>query len=348
MRTTVCYSAMDQSLSDLRQAAKKLSSIGSDVQSVCNRLSSFTGYSTSSITAMKKAVTSIKGSGSSITRLCDAGEQAMLEYYNCEKSIAGSGDSKKFSEIEKTRSNIEVDWKPILSIIGQFGIMGGTMDALFSAANDPKAIGKSVTKLVGNGAKVASKISDGKLIDIWGTSTVDAIGFSENLAVKLDGYIINNPYNSSNMSVAAKNAANVGAVAKWCGVAVSGMLNFAENVEEYNADFSNPRLYAETLGETAVDVGLGIFVGAAVAALAGASAPVWAVGVVSTGVVLGLDWVSEKIFEEGFSELVSDVVWDATEAVGSAVQKAGEFIGDAVSATANRISAGWNKLKSWF
>lgn len=120
------------------------------------------------------------------------------------------------------------------------------------------------------------------------------------------------------------------------------------NLAAYNADFSNPRLYTETVGETAIYVGTGILVGAGVAALAGATAPVWAVGVVSTGIVLGANWISEKITGKDLTEFMSDAVLDTVGATVKTMTEMGKFVGKAVGTTVGKVSARWKKIKNWF
>jgi len=242
---------------------------------------------------------------------------------------------------------------PLWKVLGQFGVAGKSFGAIGKLTGDPISQGKGILDFIGAGAKIVPKIADGKLIDTFGLkATVDAIGFRENLAQQLDGYVYNSSANSLSMSATAKTFRNVGTIVKWGGIALSCIGNFSANLDEYNGDFSNPRLYAETVAETAIDTGLGILATAGVATLAGASAPVWAVGVVSTGAILGLDWVSKQLFDVKASEVISDGLLNAAEAVGKTVKKAGKAIGKsvgkAVKATRKYISAGWKKIKGWF
>lgn len=294
----------------------------------------------------------ITNDSKSVFRLSSTLKTINDKFASCENKLLGfyksavDGDSKE--KLKESSGDISIKWGNLISVLGQFGTVGGLASSLFSVANDRENIGKSVSKIVDSGVKTFGRIADGKKIDIWGTSTVDAIGFRENLAKGLDGYKINSSYNSDNMTVAAKNVHNVSAVAKWGGIAISGMLSFVDNMEEYEYDLSNPRVYAETVGETAVDVGLGIVVGAGVAALAGAAAPVWAVGVVGAGVTIGLDWLSETLTGKDVSELVTDTVLDTVEATGTVVKNVVEGVGDAIKATADCVSAGWKKFINLF
>jgi uncharacterized protein YukE len=115
-------------------------------------------------------------------------------------------------------------------------------------------------------------------------------------------------------------------VLAWAGVAVSAVANGFQNYDEAKSgDISAGRAVAETITETAVDVGTGLLVGAAVSAgIAAAgfvSAPAIAVGAATAGVMVGLDavckWATKSITgeEKGFTETVSDFVLDTGETV---------------------------------
>lgn len=248
--------------------------------------------------------------------------------------------AKVLSVLESTN----VDGGDLIKIIGGFGFAGSTVSLASSLIYDPSTenIGKTVVSGIGLFAKTAKTISQGKTVDMLAlSSTVDAIGFSENLSQSLESYKYNSTYNSANMTGAAKTWQNVGVIAKWGGIALTTVGNFAENVEEYEGEFSNPKMYAETIGETAVDVGLGILVGAGVATLAGATAPVWAVGVVTTGAVMAVNWASEQLFDADLGEVITDTAI-------TLVEQGAKKVGNAVKTTAKAISAGWKKIISIF
>lgn len=241
-------------------------------------------------------------------------------------------------------------WARVLKVLGKCGAIGGFASALGGLAigtveGDVKRTVKAVPDIMKWAGSTGAKIVDKNLIDIWGTNTVDAIGFRENIAKQLDDYVFNSSHNIVNKTAAAKTAHNLGAIAKWGGVAISGACNFVENVDEYGGDLSNYKVYAETLGETAIDVGLGVLVTAGVGALAGATAPVWAVGAVSAGIIMLAD-------DLNVTEIVSDAAITVVETVGETIgdlgKAAANAIGDAVNATADFASAGWKKLTSIF
>ena len=245
--------------------------------------------------------------------------------------------------------NAGVKWAPLLEIVSQFGVYGGIVATVGSVGQkDSISVGEGLLSLLGDGAKLIGKMQGKKAtINPFGFGeTVDAIGFAENVAAKLDGYIINSSYNANNLSMAQKTANNVSAYAKWGGVALNAIGNFFSNADEFRYDMSNPRLYAEAVGETAVSITSGILVGAAVAALAGATAPVWAVGVVSAGVTVVMDWGVKSITgafgeEKGLAEFVSDTVIDSAIAVGKVADSIGKAVGDGINKVGEAVT-------SWF
>lgn len=138
----------------------------------------------------------------------------------------------------------------------------------------------------------------------------------------------------------------------WAGVAVSAIANGFQNYNEAKSGkISTGRAVAETVTETAVDVGTGILVGAAVsagiAAVGWVSAPAIAVGAITAGVMIGADsickWITKSVTGEskGLTETVSDFVLD----VGEATVKSGKKI---VSGLANTVSNTSKVVSSFF
>lgn len=115
----------------------------------------------------------------------------------------------------------------------------------------------------------------------------------------------------------------------WTGLVFSAAGNTISNIEEAKTgEITAGRAVAETIVETAVDVGKNWVIGTAVAAGIAAtigSAPVLAVGLGTMAVSAGLDFACKKITgaitgtEKGLTETVSDLALD----VGTAVVKGG-------------------------
>lgn len=348
MQAYVNYTSASRSLSALKQSAGSLSLVIPNVQSIYRELNVCTGIGRGVKVELERVLKDIENHSANIISLYNTGNQAISEYRNCESILAGKdipadgSNSLAISALNKSvNSSYEIDWGPLRKIAGEYGVVGSLFSSAWSMSDGGSAAWVGGVKIFEKAANTIQKFSNGDEISWFGFLK----SAPDSLKDQLNKYV----YDPSKCkTVAAKNASKFGVAAKWVGLAFSGMINFVENFEEYDADFSNPRLYAETIGETAVDVGFGMFVGAGVAALAGATAPVWAVGVVSTGVVLGANWVSEKVFGKDVAELVSDTVLDSAEAVGKLVRETTKKVGNAIHTTAKNISAGWKKIKSWF
>ncbi len=285
-----------------------------------------------------------------------------LNQLNLIESIKQLGDRnnsnlKIFTERDKTKEFLDVlmsedvqgkHTQTLIDMFGEFGTIGALTAIVSTCATNDNMIkkGKALMKGVGLVTKWAGKIVDGKTIDLLGTSTVDAIGFAENLAKKVDGYKLNSTSNIANMSDGAKSWRNAGVIAKWGGVALTALDKFMGNAEEFDNDFSNVRMYEETVLETAVDVGLGVVVGAAVGALAGATAPVWAVGVVSGAAVIGINAASEAILGADLAEAVTDLALNTRDMLRDADKAVMTKIGDGISSGLKSIATGWRSVFS--
>lgn len=129
----------------------------------------------------------------------------------------------------------------------------------------------------------------------------------------------------------------------WAGVAVSAIANGFQNYDEYKSGkISGGRAVAETITETAVDVGTGLLVsaaiGAGIAAVGFTSAPVIAVGAITAGVMVSTDaickWITKSVTGEskGLTETISDFILDVGEA---RIKSRVKFISGAVKAAGN-------------
>ncbi len=137
----------------------------------------------------------------------------------------------------------------------------------------------------------------------------------------------------------------------WVGLGLTAISNTISNIDEHKSGkISTKRAVAETITETAIDVGKGWLIGAGVAAGVAAtvgSAPVLVVGAITVGVSVGLDWACKKITgavcgeEKGLTETVSDLVLDVGEAAISAGKKV-------VTSVVSNVKSGWLNLTSTF
>lgn len=282
------------------------------------------------VTMLAQSAEAARSAGESFTTV-----DAQLAKYVGGGSLSSSEGQTNVVNPEKQKDSTQKDkwYTKLFEFFGVFGIAGATTEFILNGAfgGDEFATGKSLLDLIGNVAKTGAKIFDGKEFHLLGlNSTVDAIGFRKNLAMQLEKFKINSSNNSVNLTGAEKVGNNIAAVAKWGGVALTGVSKFIGNYDEYNGDFKNWRMYLETIGETAVSVGTGVLATAAVGAVLGPGAPVVLVGAIGTGVVMAANWAVKEISGKDLSELVSDTVIDAVQggvkAIGNGIKSAGKAI----------------------
>ncbi|MEL7662050.1 hypothetical protein [Acetobacterium wieringae] len=112
---------------------------------------------------------------------------------------------------------------------------------------------------------------------------------------------------------------------EWAGMGLTVAVNAFSNIDEANrGGISSERAVAETVLESAIDIGMDVAVGAAIAAGVGAvctaGAPVIVVAAGTAAVGFGLDVVTKNVIDKekgrGFTEFVSDSILDC---VGNAV-----------------------------
>lgn len=305
------------------QYSKELSVFRDDLKKV--QLDLFQSSGLNIFDTLQNISISIGEQTDDINRLQKAAEAVAEEYRVCESRLAGLEQKEDI-----------VTWSSMLDVVGQVGIAGSVVSAMTKMAVNPESVAKSALSLVGSGAKIAGKMAEGEVIDWLGRNPSDVVGFRKNLVSELDKYKFNS---SLSTSTGAKIASNVGAAVKWAGVALSGYSHLKSNADEYYGDFSDPRLWMETITETVVGEGTKILVGAAVAAVAGASGA-WAVGIVSKAAILTLDGISQAVTGQKFTETVSDSILDLAEG-------AGEVIGIVTEPIFDQISVGWGKLINW-
>ena len=122
---------------------------------------------------------------------------------------------------------------------------------------------------------------------------------------------------------------------KWTGVALTAVTRGIQNYGEHKeGKISTKRAVAETVTETAIEVGkdwlIATAVTAGIAAVTGAAAPVVAVGVGVVAVSAGLDYVCNKLTGKDLTEAASDLVLDTAQKIGEGAKKVAGKIGSAV------------------
>ena len=245
------------------------------------------------------------------------------------------------------------DWmKGIFKLVGSFGVVGAVVKTGYYGASGQKwtDIAKCGTDVIASGASAAKDMIGGSGIGaLFGVGkAVGAKGFAANFGKQLDKFSF---ATDASMTTGQKVLTKISAGAKWAGAILTVGGKFIGNVDEYNGDYSNARLYAETIGESAISIGGTMLVGAAIGAVAGATAPAWLVAAGAVVVCEGANYIVESLCGKDIPELVSDAVIDAYEyvadnagkvidAIGDGLDKAGRAIGKGIK-SAGRAVASW-------
>jgi len=372
LQVTIDGRVLEQSISEMKQHSQKIAALVTEIESIRIITTSQTSSGQSIMSKWKQATADAKAHSTTLQKLHTALGEIQTEYLTCESRLCGQEYVKTTQENNSTTKTswLSPDWSAAWSVtkdtIKGIGTVGATVNAIIGMSEGGESFAKGTAKLVGTGASMVQKLADGKTVDWFGKLANNG----KSLSKELEKYV----YDPTKCStVTAKNASKIGVAAKWVGVGFTTMLNLKDNFEEFDYDFSNGRIYAETATETLIDVGAGVatnllaygILAATAGTVAAAAAPVWAVAVVGVGVtsvgnmifegieaISGVDvkeWVSDRVVDAG--EAIVDGVKTAGKAVGKAVSKAvdgvkevGKTVGSAVSGTAKKISAGWKKL----
>ena len=248
------------------------------------------------------------------------------------------------------------DWmKGIFKLVGSFGVVGAIAKTGYYGASGQKwtDIAKGGFDILGSGASAAKDMIGGSGIGaLFGVGkAVDATGFAENFSKQLGKYSF---ATDASMTTGQKVLSKISAAAKWAGAILTVGGKFIGNVDEYNGDYGNARLYAETIGESVVSIGGTMLVGAAIGAVAGATAPAWLVAAGAVVVCEGANYLVESLCGKDIPELVSDAVIDAYEyvadnagkvidAIGDGLDKAGRAIGEGIKGVGSTVASwfGW-------
>lgn len=223
----------------------------------------------------------------------------------------------------------------IWKLVGSLGIVGNTFAAggtLVTGARtgdlSVKSIltaGRYLSKAVGAVAKQVSKTPDTQ----WKKALVNFNNGLKGIETPKAAFqtTFKNWIDGLNWGKAKQVSGKISVAANWAGVALTGAINLAENLDEFEGQEGEfGRLVAETAIETVVDVALPVAAQAGVVALATAvgvtSAPAAVICAAAVGVVWAVNTLSKKITGKDIAENVSDFVCDAGEAVVGKAKKA--------------------------
>lgn len=291
-----------------------------------------------------------------------------LKLYNAAEKEGQLSANKLKTPIEAYFTSPQI-FDYIKNIIGEFGdvgsavsniigilalITGGTytVKELISGLKGAFSTSKDIIKIFETYNKY--KAGEKGIIDFFGLGAANlADGISQTAAwtEKLSGTFVDklNPFEKMDSGV---HIAQNGLKAAGWVLTVAG--NAISNKEEYESGaISAGRAVAETVVESAIDIGTGIVVGAAVTAIsATVGAPVVLVGGVACLGGMAINAVCEHAFGVGATELVSDAIIDTAENVGKAVGKAadavGKFADKAAKSVGNAVSNAGKAVSGWF
>lgn len=249
-------------------------------------------------------------------------------------SVGGETDEGNFPEWFKTVLELMgvagEECGPLLTLVGLLGLFDGTGEG---AASGLKNIFSGISNILGGFDFV-----DGAIQVDW----KDMFGLSPNGVGKFDwDGAIDDWISDNTITGNGSWLDDAGVVCKWAGYALSFVASGFQNYEEYQkGDMSNTRFVGETIIQGGVDIALGALAGIAAAALLPATCPAIVVGAVGAGVVWIADSVCKWITKESIGENIADLVCDGTEAVVNFAQDVGEAVADGVETA-------WNNVCDW-
>ncbi len=317
--------------SAMSERVLRSSGASSQIREVCERLQK----NKESVSKMRNALGDICDEYRSMENSCKELSRGVNIGAATATNGAGAGwsNTSSSSGVPSDNKGISDDtWDLIWSLIECGGPFGATMSLIGSLITGGVsfATGKSAAKIVEGVADICTDSSfDWKKI----------FGFDEWQPEKWDDYLFGK----------GKGVAhNTKAFAKWAGHILTGIINIHDNFsgDREGENNSNGRAFAESLGETAVDIfydwGAPLLIGLAT------GAPVILVAAGAVVAKWALDGVCEWAFGKDFTETVSDAVLDtieaAGEAIGEAVENTVEAVGDAVRTIGEKVSGWWNRV----
>lgn len=264
--------------------------------------------------------------------------QQIVAWY--EKTENGNRDRQAAEKttVRKDTGGVPFDWSKLLEkglekLLGPFGIITNIPDIL---DGEDGSVPKHVLDGIGSIADVVDAEGGTAaewLKDLFGLNRMEFTSFKDTFFHKLGKF---------------DSAANtIGTVVNWGAKLVD---SFVKNTEEFAGDWC-ARFWEETVTETiikgvegaAVTAGVSAAVAGICTAVGAACPPVLIVGVAAAGVTVLLDWGLDSLVswatdgsETSWVEHVSDRVCNGVdalrEAVGPAVEKAGQVISDGIDA----------------
>lgn len=306
---SIKWAEVNTQINDEKNWVAELSNIEEDIRSVKNNL--------------RWKVAAEAGIKSRLAKALDRAEDCRKGMNNCQKALERCVEKYRSTEGRICEKGT-VDIKELLwSIAKNFGLVGTAasgINTLITGDGIEKLGGLSdFLTIIGDWAKNHWAVSDQKSLKelLFGIGkSAKSVSWSEAAWKSITDSLDDFAFQSGNIGK------NIKAATAWAGVAISGALNWAENVDEFGGEsgwteaVKNDRFWGETIIETGTDVALGIAGGAvaagAIAAL-GVSAPAVVVGAVGAGVVWGVNEVCEHVTGKDVGECVADGCYAVAE-----------------------------------
>ncbi len=380
---TVRWSAIRGEIQSMEQIEDCLETIVSNISSINCGLS-FSGSASANITQSLKMITQdISGERQTVSRLGAVLTHAISRYQSCESEIAGiaqkdvAGNADSFEEEYSDNSeSADMLAKLLKSLIGKFGVIGKGTGAVIDFFDDEKSIGEKVTKGFSAAAGIAGVIgkwmskgmkNDEFLAYFFGLNSktiLEDSTFLGALQKEFSNYLFEN---SDDMTGAVKVGDRLSVAAKWAGGVLTLIEKGFENYDEYQkGEISAQRAVAETVMETAVDLGTdALLTAGATAGLAAMGITAAPAVVIGGGVVLakwGMDYICENMWGKDFTEVVSDGILDMGEAIAEGIgyvasnvaegakivwDTVGEAVGEAAKSAADGVISAWGSFTNW-
>lgn len=207
---------------------------------------------------------------------------------------------------------------------------------------------KNINDIIGNGTEAIFDLTTGGVRADW---VKGLLGFdlkNETFGEAMESYI-------DSFKFGKNTAKNVKAATQWAGVALDVAESAVGNWDEFDGDLSNARFWGETVIEAGVDIAIGAgatalasaALGAAATAIGVAGAPAILVGAAAAGVVWAANGICEYITGgRDIAEVVADAACDFTEAaidVGKKVVEEAKEVGKKVAEGAKEVGKALEK-----
>lgn len=280
----------------------------------------------------------------------DAAHILDMEYELTEDMLVEASTEAKSGDGLLTLDNLK---KYTQKVVGKCDIVGTVISSAWMIHDDDsdlnifKQLNKITNRTAGEILKQNSKVAAKNAVKSkkkWSEA------FSDEIEESLSDYTVGK-YDNGFFRITEE----VRCATEWADVAFEGLARFSDNMEEYSGDFSNLRMYEETVVETVLSIGVDSIVKAAVSATVVATLGVGAPGLVVAAATVGasmfadyaMDWCSKLITgnDDGWLENASDALINISHAVKEKkmdfIGSLGDMLGKGVSTISNGLFTVW-------